>query len=78
MADFFRLPEKGVLINLNTVKKFDPKRSNRLDYTDGTHEQITDADAEALMGSLFRMSKLAEEHLKKITAKPRKKVTPKT
>jgi len=45
MAHFVEL-EDGSLVNLDHVIKLYPNsRSNRLDYTDGSHQQLTDVDA---------------------------------
>jgi hypothetical protein len=82
MADFVRLPEMGIVINLDTVKKYYPNRSKRLDYTDGTHDQLTDADAEVLTKSLFPGDAPKAVPVKQVGAdeprrrgRPRKKVT---
>lgn len=49
---FVELPS-GRLINAAAIRTFDPHRSNRIDYLDGSHEQLpTEAYAAVLKEAL--------------------------
>lgn len=43
---FFELSD-GRLVNLSSILRFNPNLSNRIDYANGTHELLSEADAEA-------------------------------
>jgi hypothetical protein len=60
VAVFVELPEKGWYLNLDNVNKFQPSRSNRIDYVGGGHDQLSEADASVLMAALERAGTVAQ------------------
>ena len=44
---FVEFPD-GRLVNLLNVVKLNPKLSNRIDYANGTHELLSEAEADAV------------------------------
>jgi UDP-N-acetyl-D-mannosaminuronic acid transferase (WecB/TagA/CpsF family) len=61
--------EDGRIVNAATIRQLNPRRSNRIDYTDGTHELLSEADAERVKGAL---SGRAPEPAKGAETAPRK------